>query len=203
MNSILLSAGVACVIAAVVGGGLKAFNIEVPIVSSLPRQVLLVVVGLAFLASAWILRERTSGPDDDTIAYRQLAGGTCTRVVAIKNTAFPIEVLDVSATGVRFHKTPLVRELRRRVAAMEAELTALWSHDAPPGLSRQQERAHVRTTTWLEQVRQRIRSLRAKSSDPVSQAAANAFEKDRDAEVRAQANDAMTALAGRNCPVAG
>jgi len=48
MNTVLLSAGAACVIAAVVGGGLKAFNVEVPVVSSLLRQGLLFVVGAAF-----------------------------------------------------------------------------------------------------------------------------------------------------------
>jgi hypothetical protein len=53
MNTTLLSAGIVCVIAAIVGGGLKAFNIEIPALNSLRRQLMLGLLGLVLLVIAW------------------------------------------------------------------------------------------------------------------------------------------------------
>lgn len=50
MNATLITAGVVCVIAAIVGGGLKAFRIELPVVHSLARQIALGVFGVVLLA---------------------------------------------------------------------------------------------------------------------------------------------------------
>lgn len=47
MQTTLVTAGVVCVIAAIVGGSLTAFGIKVPGVKSLTRQVLLATFGLA------------------------------------------------------------------------------------------------------------------------------------------------------------
>ena len=49
MSSTLLTAGLACVIAAIVGGGLKAFGIEMPVVQSGKRQLALATLGIALL----------------------------------------------------------------------------------------------------------------------------------------------------------
>lgn len=49
MDNIFLVAGLACLIAAVVGGGLKAFAIEVPVLASLGRQIALGVLGLILI----------------------------------------------------------------------------------------------------------------------------------------------------------
>lgn len=206
MNTVLLSAGAACVIAAVVGGGLKAFNVEVPVVSSLLRQGLLFVVGAAFLVSAWVLRDSTdppNHPDEATIAYHQLSASACARIVSIRTAELPLDVIDVPASGVRFHKTPLVNELRRRQSAMQAELESLWAHPPPDGLRSQQQLADRVTADWLRRFGDQIRALRATASDPVSQADANVVEKSGDAAIRARVNDAMTVLAGQNCPAAG
>ena len=46
MNGTLLGVGTACIIGAIVGGGLKAFGIEIPALSSLRRQILLAAVGV-------------------------------------------------------------------------------------------------------------------------------------------------------------
>lgn len=50
MPDLILSAGVACVIAALVGGGLKAFSIEIPLLSSTKRQWSLGLFGLMLMA---------------------------------------------------------------------------------------------------------------------------------------------------------
>jgi hypothetical protein len=203
MNTVLLSAGVACVIAAVVGGGLKAFHIEVPVVSSLRRQALLFVVGLGFLASAWVLRDQPSGPDEATVAYRQLAVATCGRIAKIHTADMPFDVIDLSANGIRFHKGPLVRELRRRQSAEQAEFAALWAHSTPAGLRSREELANRVTGEWLSRVDEQIQTLKATAHNPVSQADGEVLDKSGDAALRARVNDAMTALAGLDCPVAG
>ena len=46
MDSTLLGAGLACMVAAIVGGGMKAFGIEIPLVSSTKRQMMLGLLGL-------------------------------------------------------------------------------------------------------------------------------------------------------------
>jgi len=54
MDTVLLTTGLACVIAAIVGGGLKAFGMELPILRSLPRQVLLGAVGIALIGGVFL-----------------------------------------------------------------------------------------------------------------------------------------------------
>jgi hypothetical protein len=48
-DNVFLISGIACLIAAVVGGGLKAFGIEVPALKSLVRQVVLGVLGAVLI----------------------------------------------------------------------------------------------------------------------------------------------------------
>lgn len=48
MNTILLTAGVVALMAAVIGGGLKAFNIELPVLGSGVVRVALGGLGIAF-----------------------------------------------------------------------------------------------------------------------------------------------------------
>ena len=50
METILLTTGLVCLIAAIVGGGLKAFNIELPGIASVTRQILLGALGLSLLS---------------------------------------------------------------------------------------------------------------------------------------------------------
>jgi len=62
METVLLTAGIACVIAAAVGGGLKAFNIEIPVLSSPRRQIGLAVLGLALGVAAFLV-PTNDGPE--------------------------------------------------------------------------------------------------------------------------------------------
>jgi hypothetical protein len=47
---ILVSGGVAAVLAAVAGGGLKAFGVELPLLATVKRQVLVMIVGAGLIA---------------------------------------------------------------------------------------------------------------------------------------------------------
>jgi hypothetical protein len=90
MFETLLILGVACVVAAVVGGGLKVTGIEIPLVDSAARQVLLAAVGVAIIAGdvAFVGRDADSpgndGPGDErpTLTLSRNSGppGTSLRV---------------------------------------------------------------------------------------------------------------------------
>ncbi|MGA9583431.1 MAG: hypothetical protein WBR13_15835, partial [Allosphingosinicella sp.] len=47
---ILVSGGVAAVLAAVAGGGLKAFGVELPLLATIQRQALVMMAGIALIA---------------------------------------------------------------------------------------------------------------------------------------------------------
>ncbi len=63
MGTAILSAGLACAIAAVVGGGLKAFGIEIPALGSRVRQVILFILGAILIVVSMNL---DSGSDAGT-----------------------------------------------------------------------------------------------------------------------------------------
>jgi hypothetical protein len=54
MNESLLVAGIVCIVASIVGGGVKLLGAEVPVLNSFARQALLFTVGLAFLAASYL-----------------------------------------------------------------------------------------------------------------------------------------------------
>jgi hypothetical protein len=67
MQNTLLTAGIACVMAALIGGGLKAFTIEIPVLSSITRQVVLgvfglVLIGIGVIRGGSIDRPSSPGP---------------------------------------------------------------------------------------------------------------------------------------------
>jgi hypothetical protein len=49
MNQAFITAGIVCIIAAIIGGGLKALAFEIPLLNSIGRQLLLGIVGIIFL----------------------------------------------------------------------------------------------------------------------------------------------------------
>jgi hypothetical protein len=67
MDKTLIGAGAACIMAAIVGGGLRAFGVEIPALSSIRRQLLLGVFGAALIlipllpqeTLPWLNRNRT------------------------------------------------------------------------------------------------------------------------------------------------
>jgi len=52
MNETYFGLGIACIVAAIVGGGTKLFGYEIPVVDSLRRQLLLAGFGLALAGAA-------------------------------------------------------------------------------------------------------------------------------------------------------
>jgi hypothetical protein len=62
----LFGAGIVAIMGAIVGGGLEAFGIEVPVLDSVSRQILLAVVGVVLLVASFAVRFRSSRPEDET-----------------------------------------------------------------------------------------------------------------------------------------
>jgi hypothetical protein len=58
LNEALLLVGIGCIIAAAVGGGLSLANLKVPVVNSVPRQVLLAGIGVAIIVGSLLLPEK-------------------------------------------------------------------------------------------------------------------------------------------------
>src|SRR5258708_32133115 len=56
MSKTLLTVGLACIVAAIVGGGLKAFGIEIGILRSWKRQGLLAMFGAVMLITAYVIQ---------------------------------------------------------------------------------------------------------------------------------------------------
>ena len=200
MNAVLLSAGVTAIIAAVLGGGLQAFDVNVPVITSRARQVLLFAVGVAFVGAAWVLREPSG--DGGVAEYRQVVAASCERVVAETGRAIGPDVYE-SPIDNTFRKDALVRDLRGRHRSISAELTALWQRPAPDPLRDERAAAERAATDWLARFAQRLDDLQAIPKDVLSQSDADVLSDGDDTAMRVRVNDAMSALAGRNCAVAG
>lgn len=52
MDTTLLLLGIACIVAAIVGGGLRAVGFEFPLLKSLPRQTILAVLGVILIIAS-------------------------------------------------------------------------------------------------------------------------------------------------------
>jgi hypothetical protein len=61
METTLLTAGLACLIASIIGGGLKAFSIEIPVLTTWPRQIVLFALGLVLCLIAFAMRPLPPG----------------------------------------------------------------------------------------------------------------------------------------------
>jgi hypothetical protein len=88
MQTTLLTTGLVCIIAAIIGGGLKGFGIEVPLLQSLPRQFALGILGCVLVL----------------IALRGQLGGSSTAPAAAAPAPAPAAAQGNPASG-----TPVTR----------------------------------------------------------------------------------------------
>lgn len=199
MNGVLLTAGVIAILAAVLGGGLQAFDMTVPVVDSRARQALLFAVGVGFLGAAFALRE-TDG-DGGVGTYREAAKASCDRMATVAKREIPVDAYAGGPTS--FRKDALLADLRDLQRTFAAELDALLDREAPESLRDERDAARAASDAWLTRFASRLDALAAVPKDVVTQADANVLNQGDDAQVRVKVNDAMSALAGTNCAVAG
>jgi len=80
IQTTFLTVGIACLIAAIVGGGLKAFEFQLPVLNSLRRQLMLGVLGIGFMAvSVWLIPVTITialPKEGETVGYRTIVHGT-------------------------------------------------------------------------------------------------------------------------------
>jgi hypothetical protein len=62
VKSTLLNAGIACIVAAIAGGGFEAFGIKIPLLTSLKRQGLLATFGCVLVILAFAARNPLTTP---------------------------------------------------------------------------------------------------------------------------------------------
>ena len=67
MNVPILSAGIACVIAAIVGGGMKALGAEIPTIQSTRRQLALGAFGVILIVGAFIIDKPSPKVPDNSV----------------------------------------------------------------------------------------------------------------------------------------
>jgi hypothetical protein len=71
MENTLLTVGLACIVAAIVGGGLKAFGLEIPLLRTLPRQLVLGAFGVVLLVISMQIKPKPPVPTQPQAPKRE------------------------------------------------------------------------------------------------------------------------------------
>jgi hypothetical protein len=205
MNSVLLSAGAACIILAVVGGGAKAFGVEVPVLSSPARQSALALVGILFLAAAYVLRGTGPGPKPDdraVAAYRQevlAAYRSAQSAAASGNPLFA-----ASNNDGTFDRSRFIAALRDQLAASREVWEQLWQRPVPRQLNEEAAASHQAADDAIAETEAAIDKVPGQLSRRFTLGQFAAFANRLDAELRAPTSHfqgAMARLAGQPCNV--
>jgi len=221
MNSVLLTAGAACVILAVVGGGAKAFGVEVPVLTGAGRQVVLAVVGVLFLVAAYGLRDTGGGgsagtgsggassaaghTQDAAVArYRQAVVATCAE--SAQSGSIGGALLASQNTDGTYDRQRFAVAYREQLAGVEAVWTRLWQRPVPSSLAHDVAAARAATGTLFARADALVRripdDLRGRFTDPEVFAWASHVQA-RLAGPSAHANAALTDLAQGQCLAPG
>jgi hypothetical protein len=147
MNNVLVSAGAASIILAVVGGGAKAFGVEVPVLNSIPRQVALALVGVAFLGTAFVARDDGSdgGAGKDVKDYRPEVLAACRTLQA--------GGLPPGNPDGTFDRDSFLSWAKSRLDSSGNVLKALWARPVPHDLKDDAVEARRAADDWLRRAR--------------------------------------------------
>lgn len=145
MTTTLLTTGLVCLIAAIVGGGLTAFGIKIPLLTSLWRQLLLGFLGVCLLVAAYS-SPTTDGPVEPQCedAPQLLLNEVCAEGKECDGQKDFVEIYNPSDTivnlscyalvDIKAHRKPLTGELPAR------EIRAWTDDDLGFGLSREEDK---------------------------------------------------------------
>jgi hypothetical protein len=203
MNEVLVTAGVVALLAAVVGGGLKAFNVEVPIVDSLARQLMLAALGAVFLVAAVVLREDDGGTAETGLATYERRVATACRAISRSSSQATFGVPGPDNT---FDKRRVVGALRAGIDSGDRRLRRLLDPVAPGSLREEHAAAERAGRQYVSALRSAVRRLEATLPDrPTIEQLAEADARERRVpRARERLEDALTSLAGgRDCTLAG
>lgn len=204
MNSVLLSAGAACVILAVVGGGAKAFGVEVPVLNSVGRQLGLAGLGILFLVAAYVLGDDTTGskPQNPAVAaYRQRVLAACR---SASSTVSGNPLMAAVNSDLTFDRDRFVAGLRDQISASSAVWDELWQQPVPRDLNDEASVAREATDEALAQTRAAIDQIPKQLPRRFTFQDFAAFAGQMNAALSAPAarlEAAMSKLAGQPCTV--
>lgn len=188
MNTILLTAGVVAVMAAVIGGGLRAFQIELPVLTSLAVRVALGVLGIAFLVAAVMLREdntdvvgssqssrpvdqaaRDASPaarDTSQTGYQRQVAATCNglRSLSKRNTLGPPISQPEQQRGrgpdsAHFERDTVISGEREKLRAIIRRLQLLRKKPVPTSLRDEAKVARNRALIYVRELRAVVRTF--------------------------------------------
>ncbi len=117
MQSTLIVAGVVFVGAAIVGGGMVAFKVEVPLIHSLTRQVMLGVFGLALLITGMVTGEGDSPARESPADNADVS----TTAVRDTSTSMPDETTTSGGSPTTSAREPAAVEERQWVLVLDDE----------------------------------------------------------------------------------
>ena len=202
MNNVLLSAGAACVIAAIVGGGAKAFGVEIPVLSSVRRQVALGIVGIGFLAAAYFVGTGSAGPkpgNPAVAAYQQEVLAACR---AAQSGASGNALIAAANTDGTFDRDRFMAGLRDQITASSSVWQDLWRHPVPNELRAEASAARQAANDAIAQSRAAVDKIPTQLPARFTFEEFAAFAGRLDAALRAPASrleGAMAELAGQPC----
>jgi hypothetical protein len=203
MNSVLLTAGVVCLIAAVIGGGLKAFNIEIGPLNSRGVRLTLGLLGLAFVAAAVVFRDGggDGNPNGDEARYQRQVLATCNAVRRVSSRN-DLPTPQPGPGGFTYDRDALVSIGRENLTAIERRLDLLLDKPVPDSLTSEARAVRERKSDYVEQLRQILNQLpgllpKRFTIDQFN--ARTASLQDAADNVQARLEDAMTQLAGQDC----
>lgn len=230
MNTILLTAGVVALMAAVIGGGLDAFNIKMPVLPSPRVRATLGALGIAFLIAAVLLPENNtdSSNADEVRRQREIAARHDHEVEErrqqdleernrreaeeryqsqVSGTCSAVRRLASRSTFAfdRDDRDGMLELGRANATAIRRRLKLLFDKSAPASLRDQARIARGRAVSYSRQARADLNTLRAALPPYPTlaelQAATAQLQEAEDIAV-GRLEDAMTQLAGRDCSLA-
>jgi hypothetical protein len=206
MNNVLLGAGVACVIAAIVGGGAKAFGVEIPVLRSVGRQAALGIVGIGFLAAAYVVGNGPAGPagskpDPAVTAYRQQVLAACRTAQggASGNALFAAANNDGTFDRGRF-----ITALQDQITASSSVWDDLWRQPVPNELRAEASTARQAANDAIAQSRAAVDKIPTQLPATFTIEDFAAYAGKLNAALQAPASrleGALSALAGQPCGV--
>jgi hypothetical protein len=205
VNTVLLTAGVVALMAAVIGGGLKGFNIEIPVLSSRGVRVALGALGIAFIVGAVLLRDDDGGGGGDSTEarYQRQVVATCNEVRALQGRN-PRGTPELGPGGITYNRDVFVANATANIAAIERRFDLLLPKPVPDSLREEADVVRGRKNESINASRAILKQLAASLpphfTEPELETAGAQFQ-DRSDESLARLEDALTELAGRECRI--
>jgi hypothetical protein len=201
MNPVLVTAGVVCLMAAVIGGGLKAFNVEFPVLTSRGVRLTLGLLGIVFLVGAVVLRDTGDNSARGEEGYQRQVVATCksVRTIVARNDLGPPQV---GPGGITFDRNALVSTGRTNLAAIERRLDLLLDKPVPDSLHSEAETVRERTSEFVKQNREILSQLGRTLPQRFTVEQFNAVTgplQDKADNALAQLEDSTSQLAGGDC----